>query len=129
MYLYIFFLYILRKIIISMLNKVRKMKTSTILFFIANPCNNVQTFVLKRPTVFSRSLIFEVAFMSLYSIGIALYKVKASIFSSHTFVSNIKLNFGPICVHNIKPFITFIFRMYLTLKEIKHLVLILFRHV
>ncbi|KAL3027090.1 hypothetical protein AAZX31_03G029700 [Glycine max] len=35
---------------------------------------HIQTFVLKRPTVFSRSLIFEVAFMSLYSIGIALYK-------------------------------------------------------
>ncbi|RDX66218.1 Glycinol 4-dimethylallyltransferase, partial [Mucuna pruriens] len=35
---------------------------------------HMQTFVLKRPTVFPRSLIFFVAFMSFYSVGVALFK-------------------------------------------------------
>ncbi|KAK7390203.1 hypothetical protein VNO78_25502 [Psophocarpus tetragonolobus] len=35
---------------------------------------HIQTFVFKRPVIFSRSLIVTVIFMSLYSIGISLFK-------------------------------------------------------
>ncbi|RDX67775.1 Glycinol 4-dimethylallyltransferase, partial [Mucuna pruriens] len=35
---------------------------------------HMQTFVFKRPAVFPRSLIFSIAFMSFYSLGIALSK-------------------------------------------------------
>ncbi|RDY09011.1 Naringenin 8-dimethylallyltransferase 2, chloroplastic, partial [Mucuna pruriens] len=44
------------------------------IFFNANSCNNVQTFVFKKPAIFPRSLIFSMAFMSLYSIAIAFVK-------------------------------------------------------
>ncbi|KAG5113097.1 hypothetical protein AAZX31_13G136900 [Glycine max] len=35
---------------------------------------HMQTFVLKRPFVFPRSLVFVIVFMSFYSVGIALFK-------------------------------------------------------
>lgn len=41
-----------------------------------NVFNNVQTYVFGRPAVFSRPVIFATAFMSFFSVVIALFKVK-----------------------------------------------------
>jgi len=46
----------------------------------------VQTFVLKKAGVFPKPLMFSVVFMSLYSLGISLFKVKVYSFSNHTFL-------------------------------------------
>ena len=43
-----------------------------------NACFNFQTHVYKRPAVFSRPLIFATAFMSFFSVVIALFKVNSS---------------------------------------------------
>lgn len=37
--------------------------------------HNFQTFVFRRPVIFSRPLIFATAFMSFFSVVIALFKV------------------------------------------------------
>lgn len=66
------------------------------MFLVANSCNNVQTHVYKRPPVFSRPLIFATAFMSFFSVVIALFKVKTFNFLWNTFVFTVK--FFVLCV-------------------------------
>jgi len=58
-------------------------------------CEIVQTFVLKRTVAFPKTLMFFVAFTTIYSLGIALFKVKVYSFVKHKFFQN--LTFGPIC--------------------------------
>jgi len=55
-------------------------------YLFTNSCQNVQTFVLKKPLVFPRSLIVSMIFLSFYSTGLALTKVNVFIFSGHIFV-------------------------------------------
>lgn len=60
----------------------------------------------KRPVVFSRPLIFATAFMSFFSVVIALFKVKASSFFMYAIVLNIKVLVQ--CVPNTNLCIEFI---------------------
>lgn len=81
----------------------------------------------KRPVVFSRPLIFATAFMSFFSVVIALFKVNASRFFFYAIVLNMK--FFIQNVYLIQTFVLNLYRIYLTLKEIKYLASNLFQYV
>ncbi|XP_027935217.1 glycinol 4-dimethylallyltransferase-like [Vigna unguiculata] len=56
---------------------------------------HMQTFVLKRTTIFPRSLIFVIIFMSFYSLGIALFKDIPDIDGDQTFgIQSFSARFG-----------------------------------